>query len=152
MSKLELKIPPPIIMIVTAALMWWTSDALASLGLAFSGRRMAAIVIALPWAVVALLGVISLKQADTTINPLKPEKTSALVVTGIYRFTRNPMYLGLLLVLTAWALQLGNFVVLVFPVLFVLYMNRFQIMPEERFLAAKFGPDFAAYCKRVRRW
>ncbi len=152
MSKLELKIPPPIVMIVTAALMWWTASALPSLGIAFPGRQTAAIVIGLAGAAAALLGVVSFGRADTTINPLKPEKTSALVVTGIFRVTRNPMYLGLLFVLIAWALQLGNFGVLVFPILFVLYMNRFQIAPEERFLAAKFGSDFAAYCQRVRRW
>lgn len=152
MSKLELKIPPPVIMIVTAALMWWTASSLPSLAFAFPGRRAAAIVVGLAGATVALLGMISFRRADTTINPLNPAKTSALVVTGIFRVTRNPMYAGLLLVLTAWALQLSNFVVLAFPVLFVLYMNRFQILPEERFLAAKFGSDFAAYCQRVRRW
>ena len=111
-----------------------------------------AVIIALAGGGFAATGAATFRRAGTTISPLKPENTSALVVTGVYRVTRNPMYLGLLCVLTAWTLQLGNFVVAAFPVLFVLYMNRFQIGPEERMLRSKFGADFDTYCGRVRRW
>lgn len=152
MTKLELKIPPPLLMVVTGALMWWTSRVLITLFFSFPQQRPLAVVIAAAAMVIALSGVIAVLMASTTISPLKPENTSTLVVTGIYRFTRNPMYLGLLLVLTAWALYLGNLAAFGFLPGFVLIMNRIQIVPEERFLAAKFGPDFTAYCARVRRW
>jgi len=86
------------------------------------------------------------------VNPLKPDSASALVVAGIYRWTRNPMYLGMATVLAAWGLYLANIGALAGVALFVAYMNRFQIAPEERALEARFGADFAAYRGRVRRW
>jgi protein-S-isoprenylcysteine O-methyltransferase Ste14 len=101
---------------------------------------------------VALLGVASFRRARTTLNPLKPDKSSALVMSGIYRYTRNPMYLGLLLVLLGWAFFLANALAFVFLPVFILYMNRFQIDPEERVLASVFGQEFVAYLSKVRRW
>jgi protein-S-isoprenylcysteine O-methyltransferase Ste14 len=91
-------------------------------------------------------------RARTTINPLKPGNASALVAGGIYRFTRNPMNLGLATLLLAWTIYLGNIAALAGVLLFILYMNRFQIAPEERALQARFGAEFDAYCARVRRW
>ena len=86
------------------------------------------------------------------MNPMKPDPTSSLVVSGIYRYTRNPMYLGFLLILLAWAVALSNALALVSLLAFVLYMNRFQIVPEERMLASRFAQDYAEYRARVRRW
>lgn len=91
-------------------------------------------------------------RSRTTINPLKPASASALVTGGIYRFTRNPMYLGLATLLLAWATYLGSLAALAGVPLFVLYMNRFQIAPEERALEARFGAEYIAYRRRVRRW
>ena len=88
----------------------------------------------------------------TTVNPLKPASAAALVTGGIYRFSRNPMYLGLATLLLAWAFYLGNLAALAGVALFVLYMNRFQIAPEERALEARFGAEYIAYRTRVRRW
>jgi protein-S-isoprenylcysteine O-methyltransferase Ste14 len=88
----------------------------------------------------------------TTINPLKPDSASALVTGGIYRFTRNPMYLGSATLLLAWALYLGNVAAFAGVPLFILYMNRFQIAPEERALEARFGAEYLAYRTRVPRW
>jgi protein-S-isoprenylcysteine O-methyltransferase Ste14 len=94
----------------------------------------------------------SFRNAETTINPMKPESSSALVASGIYRWTRNPMYLGLLWILLGWGIYLSNApAYLVLPG-FVLYMNRFQIEPEERALTRIFGPAFAAYRAHVRKW
>jgi protein-S-isoprenylcysteine O-methyltransferase Ste14 len=101
---------------------------------------------------VAIGGVISFRRAETTVNPLKPETSAALVSTGVYSFTRNPMYLGMVLVLFAWAVYLSSIWSLLGPVLFTLYITRFQIIPEERALDRLFGAPFAAYKKRVRRW
>ena len=83
---------------------------------------------------------------------MKLDTTTTLVRSGVFRLTRNPMYLGLLLILLAWALFLGSGWSLLGPVVFVIYLNRFQILPEERVLAAKFGVEYAAYRKCVRRW
>ena len=88
----------------------------------------------------------------TTINPLKPESASALVTGGIYRLTRNPMYLGLATLLLAWAIYLGNLAALAGVPVFILYMNGFQVAAEERALEARFGAEYAAYRARVRRW
>ena len=100
----------------------------------------------------ALAGVLAFRKAKTTVNPTKPETTSAVVATGIYRLTRNPMYLGMLIVLVGWAVFLGNAISFFVLPLFVLYMNRFQIGPEERVLSEHFGSEYSAYMQSVRRW
>ena len=101
---------------------------------------------------VMLAGVVSFSRARTTVNPLKPETTSALVTSGVYRHTRNPMYLGMLLLLVGWAACLASPAALVGALAFGLYIERFQIRPEERALAALFGGAYADYTSRVRRW
>jgi protein-S-isoprenylcysteine O-methyltransferase Ste14 len=101
---------------------------------------------------VAIGGVRSFQRARTTVSPLKPQSSTALVSTGVYSFTRNPMYLGMGLALCAWAVYLSSLAALLGPVFFVLYITRFQIVPEERVLDQLFGAPFAAYRKRVRRW
>lgn len=83
---------------------------------------------------------------------MQPGKASALVTGSVYRLSRNPMYVGLALLLAAWAVYLSMLWPFLGPVLFVLYMNRFQIGPEERVMRGKFGEDYAAYAARVRRW
>lgn len=96
------------------------------------------------------LGVRRFSRAGTPVEPWRP--VAALVTDGIFAHVRNPMYLGFLLVLLGWAAWLGNPWTLIGPVVFVLYMNRFQIGPEERALAALFGEEYSAYRAAVRRW
>ena len=115
-------------------------------------RLVVALAIALVGASIDLFSAISFRRARTTVNPMKPENTSVLVTSGAYRFSRNPMYVGLLFVLVAWAVFLSSAWALVGPPLFVLYINRFQIAPEERVLAATFGAAYLAYKSSVRRW
>ena len=86
------------------------------------------------------------------MNPIKPDTASSLVSSGVYRFTRNPMYLGLSVTLLGWAMFLSNPLALLAVPLFVLYINRFQINPEERVLSSLFGAGYAAYKEKVRRW
>ena len=92
------------------------------------------------------------RQYNTTFNPLDPSKTNTLVVTGVYRFTRNPMYVGLLLLVLAWCLWLGDVGALIVPPIFVIAMNFLQISGEEQALQQKFGDDYTVYCSQVRRW
>lgn len=101
---------------------------------------------------VALLGIAAFRQVRTTANPMKPQDCSSLVVSGIYGYTRNPMYLGLLFVLSGWCLFLQNIAAIALLPLFLKAMNHFQISIEEECLEAKFGEDYLAYKKRVPRW
>jgi len=91
-------------------------------------------------------------RAKTTILPEKPNKTTTLVVKGVYALSRNPMYLALLFLLIGWAIYLGNFLSIIPVPFFVIYLNRFQIRPEEQALTKLFGQEYEAYTKRVRRW
>jgi protein-S-isoprenylcysteine O-methyltransferase Ste14 len=149
---LELRIPPPAVAVLAAALMWLGAWAAPNRGFTLPGRPYVAGGVALAGAIVALLGVASFRRAKTTVNPMKPETASSLVVSGLYRRTRNPMYLGLLLILLGWAAYLSNALALALVPGFVIYMNLFQIRPEEKALASRFGSEFAAYWARVRRW
>jgi len=100
----------------------------------------------------AISGVLAMRRARTTISPIKPEAATSLVTSGVYRFTRNPMYLGLCFVLLAWAVFLSSAWAFLGPGAFVLYINRFQIAPEENALSKLFGTAFANYQSKVRRW
>lgn len=151
-TMLELKIPPVVVVILTAVLMWLMARAMPGYGFVIPGDWLLAQIVAAAGVVVAAWGVAAFRRAGTTVNPMKPESSSRLVVTGIYAMTRNPMYLGALLVLLAWAISLAHPAAFLFLPLFVLYMNRFQIKPEERTLASRFGQTFTAYASRVRRW
>lgn len=152
MSFLNNRVPPPVVALLLAALMWWLSDA-AVAGLTWPAwvRWMAvpALVIGLGF---DLAGLYEFWRFKTTVNPLAPERASQLVTHGIYRITRNPMYVGLACNLLAWALYLPNPLALLGPVLFVAYITRFQIQPEEHTLLRLFGEPYGHYMKSVRRW
>lgn len=150
--QLEHRVPPPIIAACVAAVMLGVAWIVPALTFEHPWRVPAAIAMAVLGGSFDLAALAHFLRARTTINPLKPGNASALVMGGIYRFTRNPMYLGLATLLLAWAIYLGNIAALAGVLLFILYMNRFQIVPEERALQARFGAEFDAYCARVRRW
>ena len=152
MRSLELRIPPPLVALLVAGAMWGLAAVAPRLDMPAFPRHAAATAIALAGLACSLAGIAVFRRAHTTVNPMRPQTSSSLVVSGIYRVTRNPMYLGLVCVLVAWAGLLSSAWALLGPVAFVLYMNRFQIAPEERALAALFGADYAAYRASVRRW
>jgi len=152
MRALELKVPPPVVALLVAAAMWFVVRQRASLELPLFVRAVVFAVVALAGGAMALAGDLEFKRARTTINPFKPQNSTALVTSGIYRFTRNPMYVGLTLVVLGWAAFLGSVGALLGPAVFVLYIDRFQIAPEERILGAKFGAAYTEYRSRVRRW
>ena len=152
MHALELKIPPVVLVLFAGTAMWVLSAATPSFAWQVPYKQAIALILAVSGVTVAVLGVASFRRASTTVNPTRLQDTSSLVTTGIYRLSRNPMYLGFLLALAAWAVFLANVLVLLPVVAFVIYMNRFQITPEERALAVMFGTEFNAYKRRVRRW
>lgn len=146
------RIPPVVVVLVAALLMWLLGRFVPALSFSLSGLHVIAALVALAGIVICASGVMSFQRAGTTTNPLEPEKVSALVVAGIYRISRNPMYLGFALLLLAWGIFLGSVLALLLVPAFILYMNRFQIAPEERALEARFGDAFFAYRRSVRRW
>jgi protein-S-isoprenylcysteine O-methyltransferase Ste14 len=153
MQTLELKVPPPIVALLFGTAMWGISLISRSpIDVSTLVRAGLGAALFLAGGAVSLSGVITFRRANTTVNPMQPQNTSSLVTTGIYKLTRNPMYVGLLFALVAWAAFLFLPWALVGPLGFVLYINRFQIEPEERALAALFGTAFTAYTTKVRRW
>jgi len=153
-SSLELKVPPVVVVLCCALSMWLTSKLLPTMELPLTnGLRVGvATAMAISGLCIAAAGVVSFRKAKTTVNPTKPAATSSLVSEGIYRYTRNPMYLAMALVLLAWAILLSDMSAFLFVPLFVVYINRFQIDPEERALLALFGSEYTTYREKVRRW
>ena len=151
-NGLALKLPPVALVVIVAALMWIASSAAPRFDFVLPAQPLLSVGLALIGEVTCLSGVVSFRRAKTTVNPMKPDSTSSLIVSGVYKYTRNPMYLGFFLVLLGWAAFLSNLAAFVLLPTFVVYMNRFQIMPEERALASLVPHQYPAYRARVRRW
>jgi protein-S-isoprenylcysteine O-methyltransferase Ste14 len=149
---LEHRIPPPILAVVVAAAIWGLSKLVPGIEASSMSRALAALPVVLVGGYCTFSGVRSFGRAKTTVNPLKPDAASSLVRTGIYRVTRNPMYLGLALILLGWTIYLASPWALALVAGFVLYIDRLQIRPEERALSTLFGAEYEDYKARVRRW
>lgn len=151
-NTLELKVPPVAQVIVTAAAMYSVSKMTPSLKFFFNNSTKLAVGLGAIGLGSGIIGVVQFKKAQTTPNPQALEEVSSLVTSGIYRYSRNPMYVGLVFILLGWALYLSHLLAFVWLPIFVLYMTRFQIWPEERAMKQKFGDAYQAYLTRVRRW
>ena len=149
---LELRIPPVALVALCVAAMIAAARFLPGAGFALPGRGLVAIALALPGGLFGIAGVLAFRAARTTVDPRTPGAASSLVHAGIYRWSRNPMYVGLALVLAALAVYLANAVSAAVVPGFIVYMNRYQIAAEERALLARFGSEYARYCAQVRRW
>ncbi|MEC3966918.1 isoprenylcysteine carboxylmethyltransferase family protein [Flagellimonas halotolerans] len=149
---MKMKVPPALVMLVFGGLMYVLDKFLPIGEFEFFGKQELAMFLSGLGVLVILISVIQFFITKTTVDPLNPKKTSKLVTNGIYKFTRNPMYLGMLLFLLAFGLKLGNAFNTLIAAGFVSYMNRFQIKPEEKVLAKMFGKDYNIYCKLTRRW
>jgi protein-S-isoprenylcysteine O-methyltransferase Ste14 len=147
-----LRVPPLLVALAFGVLGWLIASATPRLTFSHASQPWVAAALVLAGIVVSVAGVISFRRARTTVNPLKPDAATALVVSGIYRATRNPMYLGFLFLLLAAVAWLGNLAALLTIPLFVHYLNRFQIAPEEEALRRQFGRAFENYASGVRRW
>ncbi len=152
MSRLELRVPPLALAVLCAICMAVFPEIVALPLLGFSGHRIAAVAVFGLGVLIVAAGVIEFKRSRTTVNPLAPEQSSCIVTTGVYRWTRNPMYLGMatsLLGVAVWRATLPAYVLV--P-LFCAWVERFQVQPEERTLLASFGAAYANYLSQVRRW
>jgi len=146
------RIPPPLLMLVMAIAIAAAGQLPPQLPLPSLWRHLVAGLLLVAGLGVTALGVQRFRAARTTIDPTRPDKATTLVATGIYRVTRNPMYLGFATMLMGWAVQWQSVWCMAFPVMFVGYINRYQIAPEESALRTKFGAEFDAYASKVRRW
>ena len=146
------RVPPLAVAGIVFVAMWASARVAPSLSFDFGGRRLAALALVLLASVIGLAGARSFRQARTTVNPLQPDRASALVTTGIYRYTRNPMYVAVALALLGWSLYLGHALAPLGAVAFVAWMDRRQIPAEEHALRGLFGAGFERYCSEVRRW
>jgi protein-S-isoprenylcysteine O-methyltransferase Ste14 len=149
---MKLKVPPVIVVAITAFLMWVIEKYLSVEFVEFNTPKWFMISTAITGILVIVLGVVQFYIKKTTVNPHKPEDSTSLVSSGIYRISRNPMYLGMLILLVFYGQYLGvGLVFLVFPI-FIWYMNAFQIKPEEEMMIQLFGDEYKDYQKKVRRW
>jgi protein-S-isoprenylcysteine O-methyltransferase Ste14 len=151
MSSLESRVPPPVVVLVMAVLMWLIAQATPLLHFDVAAHKWLAGLLVSVGFVTGMSGVMTFVNAKTTVDPMKP-CASSMVTWGVYALSRNPMYLGGLIMLLGWAVFLSNALAFSLLPAYVLYINRFQIAPEERALTALFGQSYAAYQVRVRRW
>ena len=152
MRLLEHRIPPPVVAGIIALAMWSASPTQSLWRDPWRPGGIVALALVITGLAFDLRGLLAFLRARTSINPLQPHRASVLVTQGIYRVTRNPMYVGLLCQLAAWAVFLATPWAFAGPCLFVVAMNRFQIAPEERVMREKFGQDYEDFAARVRRW
>ncbi|CAA6812458.1 MAG: Isoprenylcysteine carboxyl methyltransferase [uncultured Thiotrichaceae bacterium] len=149
---LKLLIPPPAWLLLFAASMWaidrtfplfeWLSEPWNKIGLVLIGSAF----------LIDLTSLMTFFKKHTTPNPFRPRKTQTIVTTGPYSFTRNPMYLGMVIILTGWGVYLGSVTPFVLIPPFVWIITVMQIIPEEDILEEKFGQEYLDYKVRVKRW
>jgi protein-S-isoprenylcysteine O-methyltransferase Ste14 len=145
-------IPPPLVTAFASSLMWWVHKQTPNMQLHSIANKPLAIALGLIALGLMLATVVEFWRVGTTVNPLKPTNTSSLVTSGVLRLSRNPIYLGDVLLLVAWATWLGSISALIVVPIFMAYITQFQIKPEEKALGSKFSQEFDEYCKSVRRW
>ncbi|MBS9777871.1 MAG: isoprenylcysteine carboxylmethyltransferase family protein [Gammaproteobacteria bacterium] len=149
---MKLKVIPVAQVIISAITMFALAKTFPSKDLVIPEKNIISTVILFLGITITLLGVIEFRKKNTTLDPRHPEKTQQLVTTGIYRLSRNPMYLGFLITLISWFIALANIVSFMVIPFFVVFINRFQIKPEETLLLQKFSSVYSQYCKKSRRW
>jgi protein-S-isoprenylcysteine O-methyltransferase Ste14 len=149
---LDHRVPPPVVALIFAALIWLIARFTPHVAMPAMLRIGVSALLGVAAFTIAFSAFGTFRRAKTTVDPTDPTKASSLVTIGIFRRTRNPMYLGLTLLLTSLAILLSAPAALLGPAVFAMYITRFQIMPEERAMAEKFGEDYARYRSEVRRW
>lgn len=155
MAALELKIPPAILLLIALFGVYFSPNILPFVPSAHAFPELRATIawsISITGVLVAIAGVVTFKMAKTTTNPILIGNASSLVTHGIYRFTRNPMYLGMLLIIISFIVKTGHVAGIVFALAFLAYMTRFQIKPEEQMLTKIFKEQYRDYIKRTRTW
>jgi protein-S-isoprenylcysteine O-methyltransferase Ste14 len=146
------KIPPPIILLLSGIAMWFIAHSAYAYTISIPLALIMAIILAACGVFISASAIRRFKAVETTINPLQPDAATALVHHGVFGRTRNPMYVGLFLILLGWAAWLQSLSNAIVLIAFVLWLTEMQIKPEEAALRKVFGQGYVDYCKRVRRW
>ncbi len=149
---MKLLIPPPVQALICAGIMWLIARQFPDFGFSFAVQQSLAILICIVGIAIDLVYVGLFTREKTTVSPFSPANTSSLVTSGFYKYTRNPMYLGMACILTGLAFWLGNFASFLMIPCFIWYITQLQIIPEEEILFEKFGQEYGEYMLRVRRW
>jgi len=152
MHRLELKIPPVALVVLFALAIWFVARMNPWAGVQIPGKEWVALALLIMGFALIIAGAVVFISAKTTANPMTPELATSIVNRGVYKLSRNPMYIGLFIMLVACTIYLENILSALLLPLFILCMNRFQIIPEENALLEKFGDGYADYLKSVRRW
>ncbi|MBJ88447.1 MAG: hypothetical protein CMO98_01170 [Woeseia sp.] len=150
MSFLNHKIPPPIVTITFIFLSFWLSGHLPKIEFGLQG--ISAIILICTGLSIGFVSLRLFNKHQTTFDPLNPEKATTLVTDGLFSVSRNPMYVGLLIILIGVCVYKGIYIGLIILPCFVMYITQFQIKPEEKAMSKTFGQEFIEYRKRVRRW
>ena len=145
-----IKIPPPILVIILTSLVYFSSTKLELIYLPY--RHIVSVIILIVGLIVIVSPVVDFIKSKTTINPVKFKNVNRLVTTGIYRYSRNPMYLGMILIIISTTVYYLNFLSVFSPLIFYIWINKFQINREEIFLEDKFGSEYLKYKSKTRRW
>jgi len=145
-------VPPPLLVLVGAAAAWAAARAWPAPTLLLPWQRALGVALIVAGVIVNLAPKRHFRRAGTTVNPLRPQRASALVESGLHRHSRNPMYVGHALALLGWVLWLGHPAACAALAIYLLYADRVQIPREEAALQARFGARYTDYCRRVRRW
>jgi len=148
--KLSLKVPPLAVSVLVMAGMWLLAKITPGSDMAF-GRELATGLLTGGFVVIGI-AMFSMRKFETTVDPLNPDKASSLITTGIFGVSRNPIYVGMMMFILGFGFNLSNVFSLAFSAAFVLYMNRFQIIPEEDALEGLFPEEYPEYTHKVRRW
>ncbi|MBT1451797.1 isoprenylcysteine carboxylmethyltransferase family protein [Glaciecola sp. XM2] len=151
-SALELKVPPVVVLIITVAGMYLTNYVISFEPLFTPWHIVISRILMMLAVCVGVAAVVSFSLAKTSLDPVNIDKAKHLVTSGIFRVSRNPMYLAMLLLTIAFAIRLQNPIAACWVLGFQLYMTRFQIGAEERMLGKVFGQAYSDYTSRVRRW
>jgi len=144
------KIPPPIIALICGISIYLSRPLFPEYS--FILTDVFAVSFLLIGIITLITSVLSFKRQSTTINPLQPEKASSLVISGIFKYSRNPMYLGMLLILISMTIKFNFIGGILISSAFIAFITKFQIIPEEIILEKLFGDEFTYYKKKTRRW
>jgi protein-S-isoprenylcysteine O-methyltransferase Ste14 len=150
---MHLRIPPPIVALIGILLIFLSKDYILILYLHPYLQNTLSILFLVIGFVIILSATKEFKKSNTTVNPMKPETSTSLVTSGIFKYTRNPMYLGLSSILLASCFYFSSLLgIIVYVPFFILYITVFQIIPEEEVMKSLFNDEYLDYCSKVRRW
>ena len=145
-----IKIPPPILVLILITSNYFSQNRLEIIYLPY--KNSTSFLILLVGSLILINTVFKFIKSKTTVNPVKFKKVNKLVTSGIYKYSRNPMYLGMILIIISTSIYYLNYYSLVTPFIFYFWINRFQIKREEIFLTEKFGKEYLLYMSKTRRW